>query len=72
MLSLAVKKVISVASVVMMSLRRKKSVSLFCIDNFAQVPCGGTHVKSTRELGSIRLKRKNVGKGKERVEIYLV
>lgn len=42
------------------------------LDGFAQVPCGGTHVKRTRELGSIKLKRKNVGKGKERVEIYLV
>ncbi|PJE57054.1 alanyl-tRNA editing protein [Marinomonas sp. BSi20584] len=42
------------------------------LDGFAQVPCGGTHVKSTIELGSIKLKRKNVGKGKERVEIYLV
>jgi Ser-tRNA(Ala) deacylase AlaX len=42
------------------------------LDDFAQVPCGGTHVKSTIELGSIKLKRKNVGKGKERVEIYLV
>ena len=42
------------------------------LDGFAQVPCGGTHVKSTIELGSIKLKRKNVGKGKERVEIFLV
>jgi Ser-tRNA(Ala) deacylase AlaX len=41
------------------------------VDGFAQVPCGGTHVKSTAELGVIKLKRKNVGKGKERVEIYL-
>lgn len=41
------------------------------VDGFAQVPCGGTHVKSTAELGLIKLKRKNVGKGKERVEIYL-
>lgn len=41
------------------------------IDGFAQVPCGGTHVRSTKELGVIKLKRKNIGKGKERVEIFL-
>ncbi|MEX3073073.1 alanine--tRNA ligase-related protein [Vibrio alginolyticus] len=39
---------------------------------FAQVPCGGTHLKRTSEVGNIALKRKNVGKGKERVEIRLV
>ncbi len=41
------------------------------IDGFAQVPCGGTHVKSTGEIGELRLKRKNPGKGKERIEISL-
>ena len=35
------------------------------------MPCGGTHVKNTREIGAIRLKRKNPGKGKERIETYL-
>ena len=34
-------------------------------------PCGGTHVRSTSQIGKIRLKRKNIGKGKERVEVYL-
>jgi len=33
--------------------------------------CGGTHVKNTQEIGRIRLKRKNKGKGIERVESYL-
>ena len=42
------------------------------IEGYARVPCGGTHVRSTSEIGSIRLKRDNIGKGKERVEIYLV
>ena len=37
-----------------------------------KVPCGGTHPKSTQEIGNIRLKRKNIGSGKERIEIYLV
>ena len=41
------------------------------IDGFSKVPCGGTHLKRTSEIGSIRLKRENVGKGKERVEIFL-
>ncbi len=41
------------------------------VAGFAQVPCGGTHLKRTAEVGQIRLKRKNIGKGKERVEISL-
>lgn len=41
------------------------------IEGFSEVPCGGTHVRSTAEIGSVRLKRKNPGKGKERIEIYL-
>jgi len=42
------------------------------IEGFSKVPCGGTHVKSTREVGFVTLKRVNVGGGKERVEIKLV
>ena len=38
---------------------------------FAKVPCGGTHLMKTGEVGKLKLKRKNIGKGKERVEIYL-
>jgi Ser-tRNA(Ala) deacylase AlaX len=41
------------------------------IAGFARVPCGGTHLKRAGEVGPIELKRKNVGKGKERIEIYL-
>ncbi len=37
-----------------------------------KVPCGGTHVKNTKEIGNVKLKRKNIGSGKERIEIYLV
>jgi Ser-tRNA(Ala) deacylase AlaX len=40
------------------------------IKGFAKVPCGGTHLKKTGEIGEIQLKRKNPGKGKERIEIY--
>ncbi len=41
------------------------------IEGFSKVPCGGTHVRSTGEIGPIRLKRNNIGRGKERVEIFL-
>ena len=41
------------------------------IEGFSRVPCGGTHLKRTGEVGPIRLKRDNVGKGKERVNILL-
>ncbi len=41
------------------------------IDGFARVACGGTHLRRTGEIGAIRLKRNNIGKGKERIEIYL-
>ncbi len=33
------------------------------------MPCGGTHVRNTKEMGKIKLKRKNIGQGKERIEI---
>ena len=39
------------------------------IAGFARVPCGGTHLKRTGEIGAIALKRVNIGKGKERIEI---
>ena len=37
-----------------------------------KMPCGGTHVKNTSEIGVVKLKRKNPGKGVERVETSLV
>jgi alanyl-tRNA synthetase len=37
-----------------------------------EMHCGGTHVRNTEEIGMVRLKRKNPGKGKERVETSLV
>lgn len=42
------------------------------IDGFAQVPCGGTHVNTTGEVGYVTLKRDRPGKSKERIEIRLV
>jgi Ser-tRNA(Ala) deacylase AlaX len=41
------------------------------IAGFSRVACGGTHVRSTGEVGPLRLKRNNIGKGKERIEIFL-
>jgi Ser-tRNA(Ala) deacylase AlaX len=42
------------------------------IPGFAKIPCGGTHLRKTGEVGEIRLKRINPGGGRERIEIYLV
>ena len=39
------------------------------VEGFAKVPCGGTHLRRTGEVGRIALKRRNVGKGKERIEV---
>lgn len=41
------------------------------IEGFDPVSCGGTHVRRTGEVGPVRLKRNNIGKGKERIEIRL-
>lgn len=41
------------------------------IEGFSSVPCGGTHVKNTAEIGNIKLKRVNPGKGLERIEIII-
>ncbi|MFO8015547.1 MAG: alanyl-tRNA editing protein [Candidatus Woesearchaeota archaeon] len=34
-------------------------------------PCGGTHVKNSSEIGQVKLKRKNIGSRKERIEVSL-
>lgn len=39
---------------------------------FARVPCGGAHLKRTGEVGKIQLKRDNIGKGKERIEVQVL
>lgn len=41
------------------------------IDGFSKVPCGGTHLKRTREIGPIKLKRDNIGKGKQRIQVFI-
>lgn len=49
----------------------ENEVRFWEIEGFAKVPCGGTHLKRTGEIGEILLKRNNIGKNKERIEIYL-
>jgi Ser-tRNA(Ala) deacylase AlaX len=41
------------------------------IPGLGSIPCGGIHLRSTGEIGQVVLSRKNIGKGKERVEIVL-
>lgn len=41
------------------------------IAGFARVHCGGTHLRRSGEVGPIALRRKNVGRDKERIEITL-
>ena len=55
-----------------MPILRRNQRRFWKIDGFAEVSCGGTHVKSTAEVGFVRLKRVNIGGGKERIEISLV
>ena len=41
------------------------------IPGVAEVPCGGTDVRRTGEIGPIALERRNIVKGQERIEIRL-
>ena len=41
------------------------------IKGLATIPCGGTHVKSTSEVGYVNLRRKRANKGVERIYITL-
>lgn len=49
----------------------EEEIRFWKIEGFGQVACGGTHIRSTGEIGPLRLKRDRQGKGKERIEIYL-
>ena len=50
---------------------REKQRRYWEVEGFARVACGGTHLRRTGEVGDIRLKRKNIGGGKERIEVIL-
>lgn len=39
------------------------------VEGFARVSCGGTHIRNTGELAEVVLKRNNIGKSKERIEL---
>lgn len=41
--------------------------ALYWLCNDEVIPCGGTHVSRTGLVGRIRVQRKNIGKGKERL-----
>ncbi len=40
--------------------------------SLGKMPCGGTHVRNTKEIGNVRLKRVTKGAGKERIEAYIL
>ena len=50
----------------------EKEARYWEVKGFGKVPCGGTHIKTTGEIGRIKLRRENIGKNKERIEIVLV
>ncbi|HAE21199.1 MAG TPA: alanyl-tRNA editing protein [Spirochaetaceae bacterium] len=41
------------------------------VPGLESVPCCGTHPRRTSEIGALRLKRDNRGRGQERIELYL-
>lgn len=48
-----------------------EEIRFWRLPNIAMVPCGGTHVHSTGEIGDIILKRDRANKGVERIRISL-
>ncbi|MCX6989752.1 MAG: alanyl-tRNA editing protein [Chlamydiae bacterium] len=52
-------------------LNSEKRQRYWRIEGLATVPCGGTHVKSTSEVGYVNLRRKRANKGVERIYITL-
>ena len=42
------------------------------VSGFARVACGENHMLRTGEVGVLTLKRNNIGKGKERIEVFAV
>jgi Ser-tRNA(Ala) deacylase AlaX len=52
-------------------LNEAEEVRFWRLPNIAMIPCGGTHVHSTGEIGDIALKRDRANKGVERIRISL-
>lgn len=57
--------------IIMMSDKEKPDLRWWTCEAW-KMPCGGTHTKTTREIGKVILKRKNIGAGKERIEVTLM
>lgn len=53
-------------------LDEENQICYWRVSGLATVPCGGTYVNSTAEVGYINLKRENAGKNLERIRITLV
>jgi Ser-tRNA(Ala) deacylase AlaX len=51
---------------------QEQEIRYWEVKGFGKVSCGGTHLKRTAEVGPVKLKRDNIGKGKERIEIALL
>ena len=49
----------------------EEEVRFWEVPGFGRVRCGGTHLRNTAEVGPVALRRDNIGKGKERIEIRL-
>lgn len=52
-------------------LNEAEEIRYWRLPKIATVPCGGTHVRSTKEVGEIELKRDRANKGVERIRITL-
>lgn len=52
-------------------LNEAEEIRYWRLPKIAMVPCGGTHVRSTAEIGAIELKRDRANKGVERIRISL-
>jgi Ser-tRNA(Ala) deacylase AlaX len=52
-------------------INREQRKRYWRIKGLATVPCGGTHVKTTAEVGYVSLRRKRANKGVERIYITL-
>ena len=50
---------------------QRKDYRYVQIAGFAALPCGGTHVRDISQIGIVKLRRENVGKGKDRIIVTL-
>ncbi|MCD6229429.1 MAG: alanyl-tRNA editing protein [Candidatus Diapherotrites archaeon] len=51
---------------------RNENERYWKVSGFPEMPCGGTHVKNTSEIGEVTVKKgKKPGKGRQRIEVSL-